>query len=218
MVLSSQIGRWPKADRRSSRQGVKGIRLWASLSAVLLGAIAIAGAESLTAERVIAQTVGDPAPVSTPSNVEPLSPTVNQNGLFNVNAGKRLMSEATSAVNAQNYPLAASKLQEARQLMNQLSNFYQGLGSTFLGVDTVVSDSLRRKALESAQIRDDATYQLALVYRAQGQADKAIPLLIEIVRSQNPSRDLGQKSYRQLWELGFVDVAYPRQSATPEKK
>ncbi|NJN23372.1 MAG: hypothetical protein HC810_01855, partial [Acaryochloridaceae cyanobacterium RL_2_7] len=79
---------------------------------------------------------------------------------------------------------------------------------------TVVSQSLRGKALETAELRDSSTYQLALVYRAQSQPDKAIPLLIEIVRSQNPSRELGKKAYRQLLELGFVDTPYPRTQTT----
>ena len=147
-------------------------------------------------------------------NVEEISPNLDGRGLFNIEAGKRLMSEGSSAVAGQNYPLAADKFKDSRQLMNQLSNFYQGLASTFTGVDPVVSSSLRSKALETAELRDKSTYQLALVYRAQNQSDKAIPLLIEIVRSQNPSRDLGQKAYRQLLELGFVDTPYPRSQQT----
>ncbi len=146
-------------------------------------------------------------------NVEPLSPT-SDNGLFNIAAGKRLLKEAEAAVNVENYTLATDKLKDARQLMNQLSNFYQGLSSTFSGVDPLVSKSLRDKALETAELRDQSTYQLGLVYRAQNQVDQAIPLLIEIVRSQNPSRPLGQQAYRQLLELGFVDVAYPRTQTT----
>lgn len=57
-------------------------------------------------------------------------------------------------------------------------------------------------------MRDQATYQLALVYRAQNQPGLAVPLLVEIIRSQQPTRELGQKAYQQLLELGFVDVPY----------
>lgn len=142
-------------------------------------------------------------------NVEVLSPSIT-GGLFSIPAGKRLMSEAESAYSSQNFDLAANKLKDARQIMNQLSNFYSTLTSSFLGVDRRVSESHRRKALETAQLRDQSTYQLALVYRAQNKPEKAIPLLIEIIRSQSPSRDLGKKSYQQLVELGFSEVAYPR--------
>ncbi|NJK29892.1 MAG: hypothetical protein HC851_00605 [Acaryochloris sp. RU_4_1] len=167
---------------------------------------------------VLAQRAGDldgtgKGQSSDLNNVEVLSPTIT-GGLFSIPAGKRLMSEAESAYNAQNFDLAASKLQDARQIMNQLSNFYSTLTSSFLGVDRRVSESHRRKALETAQLRDQSTYQLALVYRAQNKPEKAIPLLIEIIRSQNPSRDLGKKSYQQLVELGFSDVPYPRTPGT----
>ena len=151
-------------------------------------------------------------------NIQEINPNFDSNGLFSIDAGKQLISEGTQAVNSQNYDLAAARFKDSRQLMNQLSNFYQGLASTFTGVDTVVSQSLRGKALETAELRDSSTYQLALVYRAQSKPDKAIPLLIEIVRSQNPSRDLGKKAYRQLLELGFVDTPYPRTQTTGQAR
>ncbi|KAI9132914.1 hypothetical protein [Acaryochloris sp. CCMEE 5410] len=163
---------------------------------------------------VQAQRAGDldgsgAPPSSDLDNVEVLSPRIT-GGLFSIPAGKRLMTEAEGAYDSQNFDLAANKLQDARQIMNQLSNFYSTLTSSFLGVDRRVSESHRKKALETAQLRDKSTYQLALVYRAQNKPEKAIPLLIEIIRSQNPSRDLGKKSYQQLVELGFSDIPYPR--------
>jgi hypothetical protein len=140
-----------------------------------------------------------------------LRPAAQNNSLLSIEGGERLMKEAEAAVSAQNYTLAAKKLQEARQVYNQLSNFYQELNSSFSGIDLRVSDSQRQKALLTAQKRDEATYQLALVHRALNQPELAVPLLIQIVKSQNPTRDLGKKAYQQLFELGFVDTPYPRQ-------
>jgi hypothetical protein len=37
---------------------------------------------------------------------------------------------------------------------------------------------------------------------------------MEILRSQQPTRDLGQRAYQQLFELGFVDEPYAGQTAT----
>jgi hypothetical protein len=91
-----------------------------------------------------------------------------------------------------------------------MSNFYQELASSFSGIDNRVADSQRQKALDTAQMRDDATYQLALVHRAQNQPELAVPLLVQIISSQNPTRDLGKKAYQQLFELGFVDAPFPR--------
>ncbi len=145
-----------------------------------------------------------------PDDPNNLRPTAPNGTLLSIEGGKRLMSEASSAVGSQNYATAAKKLQEARQVFNQLSNFYQDLNSSFSGIDNRISDSLRKKALETAQMRDESTYQLALVHRAQNQPELAVPLLVQIIRSQNPTRDLGKKAYQQLLELGFVDSPYPR--------
>jgi hypothetical protein len=153
--------------------------------------------------------VGEMQPdVTDPNNT--LRPLTQNNSLLSLAGGKRLMAEARNAVNTQNYALAAKKLQEARQVFNQLSNFYLQLSSSFSGIDNRVFDSQRKKAIDTAEMRDEATYQLALVHRAQNQPELAVPLLIQIVRSQNPTRDLGKKAYQQLFELGFVDAPFPK--------
>jgi hypothetical protein len=150
------------------------------------------------------------------SDLRPLS----DGSLFSVEGGQRLMQEASSAVSSQNYAVAVQKLQEARQIFNQLSNFYQELAASFSGIDTRIADSQRQQAISTAQMRDEATFQLALVHRAQNKPELSVPLLVQIIRSQNPTRELGQKAYQQLYELGFVDSPYPRAqdgstSATP---
>ena len=150
-----------------------------------------------------------PQPID-PNDPNNLRPTAQNNSLLSLDGGKRLMTDASNAVSSQNYDVAAKKLQEARIVFNQLSNFYQELNSSFSGIDTRVADAQRKKALETAQMRDEATYQLALVHRAQNKPELAVPLLVQIVKSQNPTRDLGKKAYQQLLELGFVDTPFPR--------
>ncbi|NDJ19028.1 hypothetical protein [Myxacorys almedinensis] len=172
---------------------------------------------------VSAQTPKLPSGANQAQPIDPNDPNVvrplpQNDSVLSLQGGQRLMGEAERAVSAQNYPLAMKKLQDARQVYNQLSNFYQELASSFSGIDIRVADSQRKKALETAQMRDQATYQLALVHRAMNQPELAVPLLVQIIRSQQPTRDLGKKSYQQLLELGFVDVQYPRtaeQPATP---
>ncbi|MBF2080239.1 MAG: hypothetical protein IGR76_17415 [Synechococcales cyanobacterium T60_A2020_003] len=131
-------------------------------------------------------------------------------GVLSVQGGERLMSEASDAISQQDYDLAVQKLQEARQVFNQLSNFNQQLSNSFSGIDNRIAEDLRTQALETAEMRDQATYRLALVHRAQQKPELAVPLLIQIIQSQNPTRELGQQAYQQLFELGFVDSAYPR--------
>lgn len=126
-------------------------------------------------------------------------------GVFSLSGGQRLLEEASQAIGRQNYDLAAERLQQARRIFNLLSNSYQDLSSVFSGLNSPRSQSLRNNALAAAQLRDQSTYQLALVHRAQNQPDLAVPLLVQIIRSQGPTRDLGSKAVQQLVELGFLE-------------
>ncbi|MFN3927259.1 MAG: hypothetical protein ACK4QL_08030 [Pseudanabaenaceae cyanobacterium] len=137
------------------------------------------------------------------------------NSVLSISGGERLMQEGMTAASQQQYDLAISKFQDARQVFNQLSNFYQDLTASFAGIDNPIAEANRQKALETANMRDRATYQLALVYRAKNQPELAVPLLVQLIRSQAPTRELGQLAYQQLFELGFVDTRFPRTDAPP---
>lgn len=144
-----------------------------------------------------------------PTNQE-LRPLAQNNNLLSIPGAQGLMQEAKTAVSAQNYTLAIQRLQQAREVLNQLSGFYQELSASFSGIDPRISDAQRQQAIATAQLRDEATYQLALVHRADNKPELSVPLLVQIVRSQNPTRDLGKRAYQQLFELGFVDSPFPR--------
>lgn len=145
--------------------------------------------------------------LSDPNNLRPLT---QADSILSLQGGQRLMEEASNAIANQNYQVAIAKFQEARQVFNQLSNFYLQLSTSFSGIDNRIAEEQRQRALETGQMRDEATYQLSLVHRAQKQPELSVPLLIQVVRSQNPTSDLGKKAYQQLFELGFVDSPYPR--------
>ncbi len=174
-------------------------------------ALAICGLVVLGATRLAqAQKPAPATPPTNPIGVDPLDTAVSPPKLLSLQGGRRLMEEAAQAIARQDYKLAVSKLQDARQVFNQISTFHSQLVTSFTGIDNQVADSQRRKAGEAAEMRDQATYQLALVHRAQQEPDLAIPLLVQIIRSQQPTRELGQKAYQQLLEIGFVDVPFPR--------
>lgn len=145
-----------------------------------------------------------------PEAAEPTRPLEADTSLLSLEGADRLVQEATAAVDVQDYNLAMEKLSSARRIYNQLSNFYQQLSASFQGIDLRISDGHRSLALETAQKRDEATFQLALVHRVSGEPELAVPLLIQIVRSQNPTTPLGGKAYGQLFELGFVETQFPR--------
>ena len=154
--------------------------------------------------------------IDDPSDPNNLRPLTQADSLLSLQGGERLMNEASEAIGQENYELAITKLQQARKIFNQLSNFHLQLANSFSGIDTEVYEAQRSQALETGQMRDSATYQLALVHRAKNQPELAVPLLIQIIRSQNPTTDLGKKSYQQLYELGFVDVPFSEEgTASP---
>lgn len=151
-----------------------------------------------------AQTPGD----ASPTNTNDLKPLSQSDSLLSQEAAQKLMEDAKEAIGKENYEGAVDKLQQARRIFNQLSNFHLQLATSFSGIDAKVVDSQRKGALATGQLRDEATYQLALVHRAQNKPELAVPLLIQVIQSQNPTSELGRKSYQQLYELGFVDTPF----------
>jgi hypothetical protein len=193
----------------------RSLRLISLLSLLVVPAASVVFQVSSSQAQVVLPEDGTlPLDITPESPEDPadLRPLVQSGSVLSIAGGQRLMTEASEAIAAQDYDLAVEKLQQARQLFNQLSNFYQELAASFSGIDNRIADAQRQQALETAQLRDQATYQLALVHRAQNQPELAVPLLIQIIRSQQPTRTLGQEAYRQLFELGFVDSPYPRTS------
>jgi hypothetical protein len=169
---------------------------------------------SLAASQVLAgpavRTVA-PGPIAQASQPERV--LSQSSALLSAAGVQRLMDESSSAISAQRYDVALVKLKDARQVSIQLLGFYQEMSRSFTGIDSRISTQLRQRAVQAGDMRDKASYQLALVHRAQNQPDLAVPLLVQIVTSQNPTTDLGKQAYQQLFELGFVETQYPRPKA-----
>jgi len=166
-------------------------------------------------EVILAQNANDPILDAEPDITEPniVAPIRQTDTLLSLQGGEKLMMEAEQAINQGNYAVAETKLQQARRIFNQLSNFYLQLADSFSGIDNRITADQRSGALRTAALRDESTYQLALVHRAQNKPELSVPLLIQIIRSQNPTSELGRKSYQQLYEIGFVQVPFERSSS-----
>lgn len=172
--------------------------------------LAIAGIVALpwtiSSSKTLAQGQTESAtPSEDTTQTDSSNPSIQSESILSLEGGKKLMADADKAIDAQEYDLAADNLQKARQVFNQLSNFYLQLFNSFSGLDNRIAESQREKALETGQLRDEATYQLALVHRVQNKAELSVPLLIQIIGSQSPSSGLGKKAYEQLVEIGFAD-------------
>lgn len=183
----------------------------------------LVGGATLTAGNLVAQEL--PTPTSggvNPTESEPSldlgAPRVleEESSLLSFGGGERLMAQGDEALAVEDYATASDKFQAARQVFNQLSNFYQQLSGTFSGINSRLSDQQRRNALRSSQLRDQATYKLALVHKAQGQPELSLPLLVQVIRSQNPTSPLGQSAHEQLVYLGLVDSAASEIPLPPE--
>lgn len=142
---------------------------------------------------------------------EEIPEDLRSDNFLSLSTGERLMNQASEAIDEEDYETAKERLQTARRLSNQLSNFYQQLGSSFQGISPRLSEEQRQKAVQAARMRDRATYQLGLVHRSQQENALAIPLFIQVIRSQNPTSELGSQAYEQLYDLGFVDTPLQEQ-------
>ena len=195
-------------DMRNAR--LTTILLSFALSAIAFPALAQESPTTPTETTPSETTPTEATPTEDTSNDASSKPAI----FLSLQGGSNLMSEASEAINNQQYDVAADKLQKARQVFNQLSNFYLQLFDNFSGIDNRVAESQRGKALETGQMRDEATYQLALVHRAQEQPELSVPLLVQVVNSQNPTSELGKKAYQQLYEIGFVDEPFTGSNAS----
>jgi hypothetical protein len=151
-----------------------------------------------------------PAPTDDTGELRPLA---QSDSFLSMQGAQKLMKEAEEAISGEKYGVAADKLQQARKVFNQLSNFYLQLANSFSGIDPKIAEEQKGNALKTGQLRDEATYQLALVHRAENKPELAVPLLIQVLKSQNPTSELGRKSYQQLYELGFVNQPFSPSSS-----
>jgi hypothetical protein len=181
--------------------------------AALTGGSVFGATQAIASPTILAQETSNP-------NIVPVQPGNISTTSLSMAGARQQVAEAEAAIANQDLETAIVKLQASRETLNELSSYYQELAQMFVGINSQLNRTHREQALEAAQMRDQATYQLALVYRAQNQPDLAVPLLMEILRSQQPTRELGQRAYQQLFELGFVNEPYagrpPSQDAAPE--
>lgn len=154
-------------------------------------------------------------PEAVQQNLSELRPLTNGDSVLSMAGGNALMDQAIAAIGSKDYTVAVDRLQSARQVFNQLSNFHLDLANGFQGIDSNIANVEKKLALEAGTMRDTATYRLALVHRAEQKAELAVPLLIQVVRSQSPVSDLGGKSYQQLYEIGFAPSIFPKTAEAP---
>lgn len=133
-----------------------------------------------------------------------------EESILSLAAADKLLRTGQVAAQQNDFTLAVEKTTQAVTMLNQLSTFHESLAKSLSGIDNRISDEEKQLALSAAIKRDEASYQLAVIHRAQGKPELAVPLLVRIVASQGVDRTLGKQSWRQLYEMGFTRTPYPR--------
>lgn len=89
--------------------------------------------------------------------------------------------------------------------LNNATEFHTNLYKTLKDIDSakVQADVERDLALRYAILRDQASFQMALLYIHENKLKEASDKLVDIVRSQ-PTTKLGYDAYDKLEEIGFT--------------
>jgi len=204
------FGRRPAVVGQSRRQEAtaQGLNLlrrsWARLAFGLLLGLVLGVGSSLWAT---AQEL--PAGQQLIPNPQQFRALEQASNALSVLRAEQLAAEADAAIQAQNYDQAIELLQQVFNAYNQRSNYHQDLSRAFAGIQNRISEEQRELARVAAQARDEAAYDLAVVYRAAGRPEEAVAWLIQVIKSQSPSRELGTQAYQQLLEIGFVSTPFP---------
>ncbi|MFS8859044.1 hypothetical protein [Synechococcus sp. H60.2] len=204
------FGRRPAVVGQGRRQDatVQGLnflrRSWARLVvAVLLGLVLGVGSTLWATAQEL------PAGQQLIPNPQQFRALEQPSNALSVLRAEQLAAEADAAIQAQNYDQAIQLLQQVFDAYNQRSNYHQDLSRAFAGIQNRISEEQRELARVAAQARDQAAYDLAVVYRAAGRPEEAVGWLIQVIKSQTPTRELGTQAYQQLLEIGFVSTPFP---------
>ena len=118
------------------------------------------------------------------------------------------LDQAKVSINIGNSDDALEKLEKARKFSKLLINYYRDLNSSFTGIDARIPRELSRKNRNVIKLLAKANMQLAIIHRSNGEPERAVPLLVEVVKILTPANSRGAKAYQQLVELGFVETPY----------
>ena len=193
-----QLSRWP----------ARLISLSVATIAVMWLGLSLSGAQAVTSSTI---TATDAAPIIAQVEVpdpQQFRSLEQEDSSLSLLRAEELLQQAQSATQAQDFETAIGLLEDAFNAFNQRSNFYQELSRSFAGIDNRLSDTLRDRAREAAQSRDQTSFELGVVYRAANRPEEAVSQMVQVISSQGPTRELGASAYNQLYELGFVDTPF----------
>ncbi len=127
---------------------------------------------------------------------------------LNLNSVEKLITEGDKYLLNGNYTVARKNYDKARDMSKLLLGFYNDLSTSFKGVDALIPREMDINSRQALSLLTKSNLRLVAVFRKINKTELAVPLLVEVVRISSPSNTDGQKAYKLLFELGFVDTPY----------
>ena len=151
------------------------------------------------------------SPIPSFSEQEPASSykvLASQKAGLNLSTVRNYINQGDEAIEQDDLAEARKNFDKARVLTKQLLGFYRDVNGAFRGIDARIPREMDSKGREAQTLLAKINLRLATLFRKQNQPEVAVPLLIEVIKFMSPAKEEGQKAYKALFELGFVDTPY----------
>lgn len=115
------------------------------------------------------------------------------------------LNKTNSLIQTKKYLEAKTSIESLVSWLEDMTEYHTNLYKALKDIDTAKNqaDLERELALKSAILRDKAIYQLSMLYIQENKLQKAVPGLVDVVRSQ-PKTQLGFDAYEALQKIGFT--------------
>ena len=162
-------------------------------------------------KHALSQTTGNSTPEIRPGPTEELKPQITSvqeeenNSLGLIYSAKKL-EEAKLLIEEKKYIEAENILKDLKEWLTSATEFHYTLYKILNNQQVKATEAKIEKAhaLDFGKLRDESYYRLARTYILQNKSKDAIPLLVEIIKSQ-AGQTLGEQAYQALQGIKFSD-------------
>lgn len=146
-----------------------------------------------------------------------INPLLNPGNPLGLTAAENSINKAYALIKQNKLSEAKVIIEPTADWLTNATEYHTNLYKTLKDVDSAKSQAEleRELALKFAVFRDQALYQLALLYIEDKKHQKAVEKLVNVVRSQ-PRTQLGFNAYQVLQQIGFTYKLQLQQSQEGE--
>lgn len=134
-----------------------------------------------------------------------INPLLNPSNTMGLIAAENNINKAFTLIQQNKFSEAKLIMEPATEWLANATEYHTNLYKALKDIDTAKTqaDLEKELALKFAIYRDQAMYQLALLYIEDKKHQKAVEKLVNVVRSQ-PKTQLGFSAYQVLQQIGFT--------------